>query len=130
MTGFLTHIPTFKGVESEPLKKHTIHFLLVGGKPTPLNNMEVSWGLLFHILWKTVQMFQTTNQISFIFKLKIADFPDHHTKGRGPQMIGKFVHTYKISKGFMMDAVYMSIIYIYVYGCGYWWMGKTEPYEK
>jgi hypothetical protein len=35
---------------------------LVGGIPTPLKNMKVSWDDYSHILWKIKNMFQTTNQ--------------------------------------------------------------------
>ena len=35
---------------------------LVGGIPTPLKNMKVTWEGLSHILWKIKFMFETTNQ--------------------------------------------------------------------
>ena len=35
---------------------------LVGGIPTPLKNMKVSWEGFSHILWKIKFMFETTNQ--------------------------------------------------------------------
>ena len=37
---------------------------LVGGWPTPLKNMQVSWNVVFPIYGK-MKMFQTTNQLMF-----------------------------------------------------------------
>jgi hypothetical protein len=38
---------------------------LVGGIPTPLKNMKVSWDHIIPNIWKNKKMFQTTNQSKY-----------------------------------------------------------------
>ena len=38
-------------------------YILVGGMPTPLKNMKVSWDCEIPNIWKIKNMFQTTNHI-------------------------------------------------------------------
>ena len=48
-----------------PTPEHVLSFL-VGGIPTPLKNMKVSWDDDIPNIWKVIKfMFQTTNQFSF-----------------------------------------------------------------
>ena len=43
-------------------------YWLVGGIPTPLKNMKVSWDDDIPNIWKVIKfMFQTTNQIIYIY---------------------------------------------------------------
>ena len=41
-----------------------LHIYLVGGIPTPLKNMKVSWDDDIPNMWKIKFMFQTTNQMN------------------------------------------------------------------
>jgi len=52
------------------LLKHVIKcYILVGGIPTPLKNMKVSWDndSQYIYIWKNQKMFQTTNQYIYIY---------------------------------------------------------------
>ena len=43
-----------------------ISYNLVGGIPTPLKNMKVSWDYEIPNIWKVIRvMFQTTNQMIY-----------------------------------------------------------------
>ena len=53
------------------LLKHVIKcYILVGGIPTPLKNMKVSWDndSQYIYIWKNKKMFQTTNQYIYTSK--------------------------------------------------------------
>ena len=55
------------GLSNKELHQH--EFLLVGGIPTPLKNMKVSWDCYSQYMETTKFMFQSTNQFVFFFAL-------------------------------------------------------------
>ena len=63
-------------------------YILVGGMPTPLKNMKVSWDCEIPNIWKIKNMFQTTNHIP---DAPCMVYLPTFTRTKSPSFVGKYL---------------------------------------